>query len=203
MTSNNSDNPRQIDEEPPTWTVWEDIVAALATFILLISFPISVWFCLKTVETHQNAVIFRLGKLKPGGVRGPGLVFRNPLVDTCWIINMQERVVPVEKSSRYYLPNYQIGKTQDGRTVVFLYRAYYKVVCPSKSVTKLNNLDDSVEQAISDKVRDLVAQLELAQLTNSTSNFETMLCQAANQDTEKNGVQIQRLVIYQFEVARE
>lgn len=54
----------------------------LSWIIMLLSFPFSLMFCLKVVKEYERAVIFRLGKLVPGGARGPGLFFILPCVDT-------------------------------------------------------------------------------------------------------------------------
>lgn len=50
--------------------------------LLGLSFPFSLAFCFKIVKEYERAVVFRLGRLLPGGARGPGLFFVLPCVDT-------------------------------------------------------------------------------------------------------------------------
>lgn len=38
--------------------------------------------CLQVVQEFERAVIFRLGRLRKGGARGPGLFFVLPCIDT-------------------------------------------------------------------------------------------------------------------------
>ena len=76
-------------------------MASFITFasyvIVLITFPISIWgcikvrppglfltmtICLQVVQEYERAVIFRLGRLRSGGAKGPGLFFVLPCIDT-------------------------------------------------------------------------------------------------------------------------
>ena len=38
--------------------------------------------CVKVVQEYERAVIFRLGRLRAGGAKGPGLFFVMPCIDT-------------------------------------------------------------------------------------------------------------------------
>ena len=62
------------------------ICGALITFfsyvLVIITLPISIWGCVKVVQEYERAVIFRLGRLKSGGAKGPGLFFILPCIDT-------------------------------------------------------------------------------------------------------------------------
>ena len=67
--------------------------------LVIITLPISIWGCVKVVisfliilsnttmrvkvvQEYERAVIFRLGRLKSGGAKGPGLFFILPCIDT-------------------------------------------------------------------------------------------------------------------------
>uniref|UniRef100_A0A914H9Q2 Band 7 domain-containing protein n=1 Tax=Globodera rostochiensis TaxID=31243 RepID=A0A914H9Q2_GLORO len=58
------------------------LLSIFSTVFLLITAPFSLFFCVKIVNEYERAVIFRLGRLIPGGARGPGLFFVNPCIDT-------------------------------------------------------------------------------------------------------------------------
>ena len=49
---------------------------------MVVTFPLSVFFCVKVVQEYERAVIFRLGRLMPGGAKGPGLFFIIPCIDS-------------------------------------------------------------------------------------------------------------------------
>uniref|UniRef100_A0A1I8BZW3 Uncharacterized protein n=1 Tax=Meloidogyne hapla TaxID=6305 RepID=A0A1I8BZW3_MELHA len=48
------------------------LLTVMSAVFLLLTAPFSVFFCIKIVKEYERAVIFRLGRLIPGGARGPG-----------------------------------------------------------------------------------------------------------------------------------
>ena len=48
------------------------LITALSYLLLLLTLPISYWWCVVTLAEHDRMVIFRLGKMQ--GARGPGKV---------------------------------------------------------------------------------------------------------------------------------
>ena len=58
------------------------ILSAASILLILLTFPISIWSCVRMVQEYQRAVIFRLGRVKKGGSMGPGLFFINPCIDS-------------------------------------------------------------------------------------------------------------------------
>lgn len=61
--------------------IWESIFIALSYILVIITFPISIFMCLVVLQEYQRAVVLRLGRLRPGGAKGPGLMFVVPCVD--------------------------------------------------------------------------------------------------------------------------
>lgn len=61
--------------------IWESIFIALSYILVIITFPISIFMCLVVLQEYQRAVVLRLGRLRPGGAKGPGLMFIVPCVD--------------------------------------------------------------------------------------------------------------------------
>ena len=57
-------------------------ITLFSYILVFITFPISVWGCIKVVQEYERAVIFRLGRLRSGGAKGPGLFFVLPCIDT-------------------------------------------------------------------------------------------------------------------------
>ncbi|XP_036200432.1 podocin isoform X3 [Myotis myotis] len=48
---------------------WLLVLASL--LIIIVTFPFSVWFCIKVVQEYERVIIFRLGHLLPGRAKGP------------------------------------------------------------------------------------------------------------------------------------
>ncbi|CAF1395697.1 unnamed protein product [Rotaria sordida] len=65
------------------------ILIGLSYLLIFITFPISLCFCIRIVQEYERAVIFRLGRILPGGGKGPGLFCILPCVDTIIIIDLR------------------------------------------------------------------------------------------------------------------
>uniref|UniRef100_A0A914CGE4 Uncharacterized protein n=1 Tax=Acrobeloides nanus TaxID=290746 RepID=A0A914CGE4_9BILA len=49
------------------------ILTILSYILIIVTLPISACMCIKVVQEYERAVIFRLGRLMPGGAKGPGI----------------------------------------------------------------------------------------------------------------------------------
>uniref|UniRef100_A0A1I7SF81 PHB domain-containing protein n=1 Tax=Bursaphelenchus xylophilus TaxID=6326 RepID=A0A1I7SF81_BURXY len=58
------------------------ILTGLSYILIFFTMPISLCMCIKVVQEYERAVIFRLGRLMPGGAKGPGIFFIVPCIDT-------------------------------------------------------------------------------------------------------------------------
>ena len=74
-------------------------MASIITFasylLVFITLPISIWGCVKIVQEYERAVIFRLGRLRSGGARGPGIFFIVPCIDSCTVVDMRSGMFDV------------------------------------------------------------------------------------------------------------
>ncbi|KAF1605458.1 UNVERIFIED_CONTAM: Stomatin-like protein 3, partial [Eudyptes robustus] len=58
------------------------ILISLSFLLVLITFPISIWACIKVIREYERAVVFRLGRILSKKAKGPGLVLILPYTDT-------------------------------------------------------------------------------------------------------------------------
>ena len=69
--------------EDPDGPGWCGVFLSLVSILLVLStLPLSLWMCVQVVQEYERAVIFRLGRLVPGGARGPGIFFVLPCIDS-------------------------------------------------------------------------------------------------------------------------
>ena len=54
----------------------------MSLLVVMVTLPISLCFCIKVVQEYERAVIFRLGRLRGGGAKGPGIFFVIPCIDS-------------------------------------------------------------------------------------------------------------------------
>ena len=52
------------------------ILFVISWLIVIVTLPFSLCILLKVVQEYERAVIFRLGRLLPGGAKGPGEIFK-------------------------------------------------------------------------------------------------------------------------------
>ena len=80
----------QSDSTPLVSSVIMWLITALSYLLLLLTLPISYWWCVVTLAEHDRMVIFRLGKMQ--GARGPGKV-RSIDVNIIIVFNLGVQVV--------------------------------------------------------------------------------------------------------------
>ena len=79
------------------------IITGLSYLLLLVTLPISYWWCVVTLSEHDRMVVFRLGRME--GVKGPGKVITFPWMDECKKVDV--------RASAFSVPPQQFI-TQDG-----------------------------------------------------------------------------------------
>ncbi|TRY82898.1 hypothetical protein DNTS_001534 [Danionella cerebrum] len=75
--------------------VFELLLVMLVFFVVLLLFPVSIWFCVKIVREHERVLIFRLGHLLQRRPKGPGLVFYLPLLDVCHKVDTRVKILKI------------------------------------------------------------------------------------------------------------
>jgi len=55
------------------------LLTVISIILVICTFPISMFFCIRVIQEYERAVIFRLGRVKKGGAVGPGLFFYYPV----------------------------------------------------------------------------------------------------------------------------
>uniref|UniRef100_A0A8C3BC60 Stomatin n=1 Tax=Cairina moschata TaxID=8855 RepID=A0A8C3BC60_CAIMO len=48
------------------------ILVSISFLLVVITFPFSIWACIKVVREYERAVVFRLGRILPKKSQGPG-----------------------------------------------------------------------------------------------------------------------------------
>ncbi|XP_049664057.1 podocin isoform X2 [Accipiter gentilis] len=79
----------------PGLGICEWLLIILSFLFIIMTFPISVWFCMKVVREYERAIVFRLGHLLPGRARGPGLFFFLPCLDTYHKIDLRLKTLEI------------------------------------------------------------------------------------------------------------
>ncbi|KAI8431155.1 hypothetical protein MSG28_001200 [Choristoneura fumiferana] len=78
------------------------LLVALSWVVVILTMPISLFVCFKVVQEYERAVIFRLGRLLPGGAKGPGIFFILPCIDVYTRVDLRTRTydIPPQEGHR-------------------------------------------------------------------------------------------------------
>lgn len=150
-------------------------VLAFVIFIVIILLAMSI----RVVREYERAVVFRLGRLL--GVKGPGLFFLIPFIDS--MVKVDLRIVTVD------VPEQKII-TKDNVTVGVDAVIYYKVFDPEKAITKIENYHYAVLMLGQTTLRDIVGQVELDDLLTKRDEINKRIQEILDQLTDPWGIKV-------------
>ncbi|XP_012584429.1 PREDICTED: podocin isoform X2 [Condylura cristata] len=75
--------------------VCEWLLVLISLLFIVVTFPFSIWFCIKVVQEYERVIIFRLGHLLPGRAKGPGLFFFLPCLDTYHRVDLRLQTLEI------------------------------------------------------------------------------------------------------------
>nr|XP_020724516.1 podocin isoform X2 [Odocoileus virginianus texanus] len=73
----------------------EWLLVLISLLFIIVTFPFSIWFCIKVVQEYERVIIFRLGHLLPGRAKGPGLFFFLPCLDTYHKVDLRLQTLEI------------------------------------------------------------------------------------------------------------
>ncbi|XP_059390591.1 stomatin-like [Carassius carassius] len=145
--------------------------------IVFLTFPVSVWFCMKIVQEYERAVIFRLGRLL-GGAKGPGLFWIIPCMDTFRKVDLRTvsfDIPPQEVSDSFenvkkknfisvlvFFSNEVL--TKDSVTIMVDAVVFYRVFDPTVSITKVENANYATQMLAQTALRNMLGTKSLADI---------------------------------------
>ncbi len=152
-----------------------EIVVGLVVFSVLIALGFSV----KIVREYQRVVLFRLGRSL--GIRGPGLVFINPVTDRTMLVDLRERFLEIPA---------QTAITQDNASISIDFIIFYKVVDPSMSVLEVQNFAAAAQNVAATTLRSVVGDMVLDDVLSKREEMNASLRVRLDDVTERWGVKV-------------
>ncbi|KAJ3660880.1 hypothetical protein Zmor_005309 [Zophobas morio] len=164
-----------------------EFLAVLGSSILLVlTFPFSIFWCFKVVKEFQRAVIFRLGRLRSGGTRGPGIFFILPCVDT--YIKVDLRTISFDVPPQEIL-------TKDSVTVKVDAVIYYKIQDPLLSVVQVENYSKSTKLLAMTTLRNILGTRNLSDVLSDRETISHVMQTSLDAATGPWGVKVERVEI--------
>ncbi|XP_067648022.1 band 7 protein AGAP004871-like [Eurosta solidaginis] len=133
----------------------EIIATLLSIIIMILTFPISIFVCFKVVSEYERSVIFRMGRLRSGGARGPGVFFVLPCVDDYCKVDL--RTVSFDVPPQEVL-------SKDSVTVTVDAVVYYRISDPLKAVIQVSNYSHSTRLLAVTTLRNVLGTRNLSEL---------------------------------------
>uniref|UniRef100_A0A7E4V5I7 PHB domain-containing protein n=1 Tax=Panagrellus redivivus TaxID=6233 RepID=A0A7E4V5I7_PANRE len=162
------------------------LLIGISYLLTIIFFPITLCMGIKIVQEYERAVIFRLGRLLPGGAKGPGLFFIVPCIDTYRKVDL--RVVSFQVPPQEVL-------TKDSVTVSVDAVIYYRVKNATIAVTNVENAEQSTKLLAMTTLRNTLGVKTLAEILAGREEMSAHMQSALDEVSETWGVRVERVEI--------
>ncbi|XP_059094738.1 band 7 protein AGAP004871-like isoform X3 [Tigriopus californicus] len=176
--------------EPQADVEGPGLCAAILTFVslvlVLVTMPLSLCVTVKVVQEYERAVVFRLGRLRSGGAKGPGLFFIMPCVDTYKKVDLRTvsfDVPPQEVLSR------------DSVTVSVDAVVYYRVSNPTMATNNIEDYSHSTRLLAATTLRNVLGTKNLAEILSEREIISQVMQNALDEATDPWGVKAERVEI--------
>merc|ERR1712213_215546 len=152
----------------------------------LATLPLSLIFCVKVVKEYERAVIFRLGRLRKGGAKGPGLFFIIPCMDSYTKVDL--RTVSFDVPPQEVL-------TRDSVTVAVDAVVYYRVQNATMSITNVEDSNRSTRLLAATTLRNVLGTKNLSEILSDRENISHTMQVSLDEATDPWGVKVERVEV--------
>ncbi|XP_062559703.1 band 7 protein AGAP004871-like isoform X2 [Armigeres subalbatus] len=181
-------DPSKWNEKPEADSIGcvEVLATVCSTILMVLTLPISIFLCFKVVQEYERAVIFRLGRLRSGGARGPGVFFVLPCIDNYCKVDL--RTVSFDVPPQEVL-------TRDSVTVSVDAVVYYRIRDPLNAVVQVANYSHSTRLLAATTLRNVLGTRNLSELLTEREAISHSMQVTLDEATDPWGVQVERVEI--------
>src|SRR5215813_1481636 len=164
--------------------------AQILIIIVAVLVLITILASLRMCSEWERKVVLRLGRF--GGVRGPGIFFLLPYVETTpFTIDM--RVVTSTFVAEQTL-------TKDGASVTVDAIMYWRIVDAGSAAIKVANYTQAVMGAAQGALRDIIGRNDLSTLLSQRRELDEQLTIILDEQTEPWGIKVQSVQLRDIKV---
>ncbi|GAA35373.2 mechanosensory protein 2 [Clonorchis sinensis] len=178
--------PSDSEKDQMVWTT--NFLAALSIFLIVVTFPFSLIYCIRIVAEYERAVVLRMGNLIPKGrgTKGPGLFFILPCIDSVRKVDL--------RTVTFAIPPQEL-LTRDSVTVSVDAVVYYRVLNPVASVLNIEDAARSTRLLAQTTIRNVLGTKDLAQILMDRDEISTAMQSSLDATTDAWGVKVERVEI--------
>ncbi|XP_057169717.1 stomatin isoform X1 [Ursus arctos] len=162
------------------------ILVAVSFLFTVITFPISIWMCIKIIKEYERAIIFRLGRILQGGAKGPGLFFILPCTDSFIKVDM--------RTISFDIPPQEI-LTKDSVTISVDGVVYYRVQNATLAVANITNADSATRLLAQTTLRNVLGTKNLSQILSDREEIAHNMQCTLDDATDDWGIKVERVEI--------
>ena len=149
---------------------------------------------IRILNEYERGVVFRLGRVVSGGVRGPGLILLIPIIDRMVKVSLRTVVMDVPP---------QDVITQDNVSIKVNAVIYFRVIHPQKAIIEVENFLMATSQLSQTTLRSVLGQSELDDLLSQREKINHRLQQIIDSQTEPWGVKVSNVEVKQIDLPQE
>nr|XP_023422968.1 podocin [Cavia porcellus] len=163
---------------------WLLVLASL--LFIIMTFPLSIWFCIKVVQEYERVIIFRLGHLLPGRPKGPGLFFFLPWLDTYHKVDLRLQTLEI--------PFHEVV-TKDMLIMEIDAVCYYRMENASLLLSSLAHVSKAVQFLVQTTMKRLLAHRSLTEILLERKTIAQDVKVALDSVTCIWGIKVERMEI--------
>uniref|UniRef100_A0A3P9DDH7 Solute carrier family 25 member 15 n=2 Tax=Maylandia zebra TaxID=106582 RepID=A0A3P9DDH7_9CICH len=162
------------------------LLVFISIIFVIVTFPLTIFMCVKIVKEYERAVIFRLGRITDKKAKGPGLFLILPCTDN--FVKVDLRTVSFD------IPPQEI-LTKDSVTVSVDGVVYFRVYCPISAVANVTNAHSSTRLLAQTTLRNVLGTKNLAELLSDREGISLSMQEALDEATHPWGIKVERVEI--------
>jgi len=162
------------------------LITILSYIFVFITLPISIWGCIKVVQEYERAVIFRLGRLRSGRAKGPGLFFIVPCIDNYRCVDL--------RTGAFDVPPQEI-LTRDSVTISVDAVVYYQVSNPLAAICNNDDYNRSTRLLAATTLRNVMGTKNLSEILSDREAMGKSMHQILEEATDVWGVHVDRVEV--------
>jgi regulator of protease activity HflC (stomatin/prohibitin superfamily) len=167
------------------------VTAAIAAIVVVLALAVVVLFSsIKIVREYERAIFFRLGRLL-SAPKGPGLVFRIPIVDQ--VIKVDLRTITL------IIPPQEVI-TKDNVPAKVNAVTYFRIVDPSAAIVQIEDYMAATLQIAQTTLRAVLGKHVLDEMLSEREKINTILQGIIDEQTAPWGVKVTTVEIKDVEI---
>ncbi|MGH7570973.1 MAG: slipin family protein [Gemmatimonadota bacterium] len=162
------------------------VVVVFALFILTNS--------IRILKEYERGVIFRLGRLRAGGAKGPGLILLIPIIDKMQRVDL--RVITHDVPPQDVI-------TRDNVSVKVNAVVYFRIFDPDKSVIEVEDFFGATSQLAQTTLRSVIGEVELDELLAERDQVNARIQVILDEATDPWGIKVSRVEVKHVDLPQE